>query len=96
METETDSDYDRYGSAYLLTSCAFQLSYGKLYTFWSVKTVYLSSITLFEFGSAICGAAPSSTAFIIGRAIQGVGAAGIFSGCVSLQTLSHFLINSDS
>jgi MFS family permease len=54
-----------------------------------VKTVFLSSIALFEIGSAICGAAPSSTAFIIGRAIQGVGAAGIFSGCVSLQSPFH-------
>ena len=80
-----------YGSAYLLTSCAFQLSFGKLYTFWSVKVVLLSTISLFEIGSAICGAAPSSTAFIIGRAIQGVGAAGIFSGvvCISLNLVSQ-------
>jgi MFS family permease len=31
---------------------------------------------LFEAGSALCGAAPSSAAFVVGRAIAGIGAAG--------------------
>ena len=35
---------------------------------------------IFEAGSALCGAAPNSTTFIIGRAIAGLGSAGIFSG----------------
>jgi len=35
---------------------------------------------MFEIGSAICGAAPNSIVFIIGRAIAGLGGAGIFSG----------------
>jgi len=30
----------------------------------------------------ICGIAPNSTALIIGRAVAGVGAAGIFSGAI--------------
>ena len=77
-------DVGWYGSAYLLTCCAFQLLFGKIYTFYAVKTVFLASILLFEVGSAICGAAPNSTVFIIGRAISGVGAAGIFAGSVSL------------
>jgi MFS family permease len=38
------------------------------------------AILLFEIGSALCGAAPSSIAFIIGRSIAGMGAAGIFTG----------------
>lgn len=37
-------------------------------------------MVIFEAGSALCGAAPSSVAFIIGRAIAGIGSAGIFSG----------------
>lgn len=76
-------DVGWYGSAYLLTCCAFQLSFGKLYTLYSVKGVLLTSILLFEVASALCGAAPNSTAFIIGRAIAGIGAAGIFAGSVS-------------
>lgn len=30
----------------------------------------------------ICGAAPTSVALIIGRAVAGIGAAGIFSGAL--------------
>ncbi len=58
------TDIGWYGSAYLLTNCAFQLLFGKLYTFFSIKGTFLASIVLFEIGSAICGAAPSSIAFI--------------------------------
>jgi len=76
------TDIGWYGSAYLLSTCAFQLLFGKLYTFYSIKAVFLTTVFLFEVGSAICGAAPTSVAFIIGRAIAGLGAAGIFSGVV--------------
>ena len=76
-------DVGWYGSVYLLTCCAFQLLFGKFYTFYSVKGTLLLSILIFEVGSALCGAAPSSVAFIFGRAIAGVGAAGIFAGTVS-------------
>lgn len=48
-----------------------------------MKHVLLISVLIFEVASAVCGAAPSSTAFIVGRAISGVGAAGIFAGAVS-------------
>ncbi|EKG13744.1 hypothetical protein MPH_09051 [Macrophomina phaseolina MS6] len=74
-------DVGWYGSAYTLTCCSFQLLFGKLYTLYAVKAVMLTSVLLFELGSVLCGAAPSSAAFIIGRAIAGVGAAGIFAGC---------------
>jgi MFS family permease len=82
-EFDSLSDVGWYGSAYLLTCCAFQLLFGKVYTFFPVKTVLLANIVLFEVASAICGAAPNSLAFIMGRAIAGVGAAGIFAGTVS-------------
>ncbi|KAI1404519.1 putative MFS aflatoxin efflux pump [Hypoxylon fuscum] len=75
-------DVGWYGSAYLLTTCAFQLLFGKVYTFFPVRVTFLATILLFEAGSAICGAAPNSVAFILGRAIQGVGSAGIFSGSI--------------
>lgn len=54
--------------------------FGKLYTFYPTKWIFLLAIGLFELGSLICGAAPNSVALIVGRAIAGVGAAGIFSG----------------
>lgn len=75
-------DVGWYGSAYLLTTCAFQLLFGKFLTFFSIKWVYLVAIGIFELGSLVCGAAPSSVALIIGRAIAGIGSAGIFAGAL--------------
>jgi MFS family permease len=77
------TDIGWYGSAYLVTTCAFQLLYGKLYSFFSIKGNLLFAIFIFEAGSAVSGAAPTSVVFIVGRAIAGVGGAGITSGMVS-------------
>ena len=66
----------------MLTMCAFQLIFGRVYTFYSPKWVFLGCIGLFELGSAVCGAAPNSVALIIGRAIAGCGASGISSGTI--------------
>ena len=53
---------------------------GRVYQLYSTKWAFLLSIVIFEAGSALCGAAPSSTAFIVGRAVAGIGSAGIFTG----------------
>ncbi|RDW70946.1 putative HC-toxin efflux carrier [Coleophoma cylindrospora] len=71
-----------YGSAYLLTTAAFQVTYGKFYSYFPIKWVYLTAFGIFEIGSLICATAPNSTAFIIGRAIAGLGSAGLFSGAM--------------
>ncbi|KAJ5291744.1 major facilitator superfamily domain-containing protein [Penicillium angulare] len=71
-----------YGTAYMLTNCAFLLVFGKLYTFLNIKATFLTAVVLFEVGSAICGAAPNSITFIIGRAIAGLGAGGVQSGVI--------------
>ncbi|GKT80342.1 MFS aflatoxin efflux pump [Colletotrichum tofieldiae] len=81
-EFKSVTDIAWYGSAYLLTQCASQLLFGKIYSFFSIKGTFLTSLLLFEVGSAICGAAPSSIAFIVGRAVSGLGAAGILSGII--------------
>ncbi|KAL8398464.1 hypothetical protein RB596_005839 [Gaeumannomyces avenae] len=80
-------DVGWYGSAYLLTTAALQLLFGKFYTFFSVKWIYLIAIGLFELGSLICGVARNSLTLILGRAIAGLGSAGLFSG--SLVILAH-------
>ncbi|EHL03825.1 putative Uncharacterized MFS-type transporter [Glarea lozoyensis 74030] len=54
----------------------------RLYSIFPLKIVYLAAIALFELGSLVCGVAPSSVALIIGRAIAGLGSAGIFSGAL--------------
>ena len=69
----------------MITACSFQLLYGRIYTFYSPKWVFLSSISLFELGSLMCGVAPSSNTFIVGRAIVGLGSAGIMSGAIILS-----------
>ncbi|KHN96056.1 Major facilitator superfamily domain, general substrate transporter [Metarhizium album ARSEF 1941] len=73
-------DIGWYGSAYLLTTAACQLLFGRIYKFYSTRWTFLIAIVIFEVGSALCGAAPSSPAFVAGRAIAGVGAAGIWTG----------------
>ena len=60
------NDVGWYGSVYLLTTCAFQLLYGKLYKSFSIKSVFLTGLFIFEVGSLICGVAPNSIALIIG------------------------------
>ena len=64
----------------MLTAACFNPITGRIYQLYSTKRVFLFSIVIFEAGSALCAAAPNSTAFIIGRAIAGLGSAGIFSG----------------
>ena len=81
------NDVGWYASSYLLTTCAFQLLYGKFFALFSVKWVFLVALFIFELGSLICGVAPSSTVLIVGRAVAGLGSAGIFTG--ALVTLAH-------
>ena len=78
-------DVGWYGSAYMLTNACFTPAFGRVYKLYSTKWVFLTSIIVFEAGSALCGAAPSSPVFIVGRAIAGAGAAGIFAGGTMLM-----------
>lgn len=79
------ADIGWYGSSYMLTSAGFILLYGRIYTFFPTKPVFLSGIFLFEAGSAVCGAAQSSMMLIIGRAIAGLGSSGIFTGAILIM-----------
>jgi MFS family permease len=79
-EFNSIEDIGWYGSAYMLAAaCLFPIS-GRIYQLYSTKWVFLISLVIFETGSALCGAATSSVAFIIGRAIAGLGSACIFTG----------------
>lgn len=79
------SDVGWYGTAYLLVMCSLQLLMGKIYKFYPTKPLFMGGIVMFEIGSAICGAAPNSVAFILGRAIQGIGSACMFSGAMVIM-----------
>ncbi|KAI9861360.1 MAG: hypothetical protein M1813_005257 [Trichoglossum hirsutum] len=85
---ESIGDIGWYGSAYFLTTTALQPTFGKVYKGFSVKTTFLVAIGLFELGSLICGAAPTSVALIVGRAIAGIGVGGIFSGALVILAYS--------
>ncbi|KAF2204866.1 MFS general substrate transporter [Delitschia confertaspora ATCC 74209] len=77
-------DVGWYGSAYLLTTCSLQPSFGRIYTYFDVKWTYLGALVIFEVGSVICAAAQSSAVFIVGRAVAGAGAAALFSGGMTI------------
>ncbi|KAI2471333.1 MFS general substrate transporter [Annulohypoxylon bovei var. microspora] len=79
-EFKSTADIGWYGSSYLLTACAFQPVFGRVFTLFNPKWAYLLSMFVFEIGSVISGFAPTSATLIIGRAIAGFGSAGILTG----------------
>lgn len=60
------------GSSYLLTTTALQPTFGKIYGIFNIKYTYLIAVGIFELGSLVTAAAPTSNAFIVGRALAGV------------------------
>ena len=48
------------GSAYLLSQTTFMPIFGKLYTFFSIKLVWVVSLVVYEIGSIGCATAPTS------------------------------------
>ncbi|CAI7643384.1 unnamed protein product [Penicillium glandicola] len=75
-------DLSWYASAYLLTTCAVTLPFGKVYTYYSTKWTYMIALGLFELGSLICAVTPTSKGLIFGRAIAGIGSGGLSPGAL--------------
>jgi EmrB/QacA subfamily drug resistance transporter len=65
-------------TAYMLTSTVTVPLYGRLGDVHGRRPLMLISISIFLAGSALCGAADSMTQLIVFRAIQGIGAGGLF------------------
>ena len=65
--------------AYLITSTVTTPLWGKLSDLLGRRRLYELSILTFMAGSALCGAATSMTTLVWFRALQGVGAGGIFT-----------------
>ncbi|KAK5731634.1 hypothetical protein LTR17_011226 [Elasticomyces elasticus] len=74
------NDVGWYGTAYLITSASTLVAYGKIYKYYPAKRVYLIALSVYILGSIVCATAPSSLAFIIGRAVAGLGSAGLIAG----------------
>ncbi|KUJ18477.1 MFS general substrate transporter [Mollisia scopiformis] len=77
-------DVGWYASAYQFGSAAPQPLTGKIYTHFNTKWTFLVFFGIFELGSVLCGAAVSSVMLIIGRAVAGLGAAGIINGAITI------------
>jgi EmrB/QacA subfamily drug resistance transporter len=66
-------------TAYLLTGTASTPLYGKLSDIYGRRVVMLTAIGIFIAGSIACAMAPSMTALILGRALQGLGGGGLMA-----------------
>jgi EmrB/QacA subfamily drug resistance transporter len=62
----------------MLTSTVTVPLYGKLGDVYGRKNLFLFAIVVFLIGSALCGLAQGMTQLVIFRAIQGIGAGGLF------------------
>lgn len=87
-EFHTVADIGWYGSAFFLTLASFQGTWGKIYRYFPLKLGFVVAVLLFELGSLICAVARNSVTLIVGRAIAGIGAAGISSGAYTILAFS--------
>lgn len=67
-----------------MANAALQPLWGRIYDKFSNKSSFLASLAIFEMGSVFCGAAVSSKMLIGGRAVAGVGSAGLISGGLTI------------
>ncbi|KAI0972470.1 MFS general substrate transporter [Xylaria arbuscula] len=80
------NDVGWYGSAYQLASASLQPMTGRIYTNFKAKWAFFTFFFVFEVGSLFCGVAPSSQFLIVGRAIAGLGSAGLLTGGLTIVT----------
>lgn len=68
------------GVGFTLGSTVTILPLGKAYARFDNKWVFINCLTMFAAGSALCGAAPTMSAMIVGRVWAGAGGAGVYLG----------------
>ena len=83
-EFHSIKDVSWYAAAYFMTFGATQTSAGKVYKYFDLKWSFLLSVVVFEVGSLVCGVAHDSVTLIVGRAIAGLGGAGMSVGGTSI------------
>jgi EmrB/QacA subfamily drug resistance transporter len=71
-------------TAYLVASTVMVPIYGKLSDLYGRKPILLIGISIFLFGSFLCGFANSAEFLIIARGIQGLGSAALFTSALSI------------
>ncbi|KAH6675807.1 major facilitator superfamily domain-containing protein [Halenospora varia] len=75
----SSSGYSWIASSYVLGNCASTPSWGKISDIWGRKLIMLLAILIFFVGSLICALGETMGVFLAGRAVQGVGAAGLLT-----------------
>lgn len=78
-------------SRFQIGGVAVVLPFSRLYALFDAKWLYVSFVTIFLAGSALCGGAPNMNAFIVGRVIAGVGGIGIYLGVMTLLSVNTSL-----
>lgn len=73
----TSQGYMWIANAYLLTTTAFTPIFGQTANIFGRRALTICAISIFAIGSAVAGPAPTLGALVAGRAIQGIGCAGI-------------------
>lgn len=71
-EFKTLDDIGWYSAVYGLVFSSTNFFFGKMYTLFKLRTMYIVSVVIFEIGSLLCTFAPSSKVFILGRAVAGM------------------------
>ncbi|KAF7330988.1 ABC transporter [Mycena venus] len=79
------SDLSWIASAYFLPQATFMLFFGALLRVLPPKGVLLVSISIFELGSVFCAVAPSVDFLIFGRAVAGLGGAGLWVTVITVM-----------
>ena len=74
--------------AFLVAGIGTNLFWGKMYSQFDAKWLFLFTAFLFEVGSAICGAANSMDLLIFGRALCGTGGIGVYAGVMTLLSVN--------
>jgi MFS transporter, DHA2 family, glioxin efflux transporter len=67
-----------------MTFGGFQSTWGKFYKYFPIKMWFIVSIVIFEAASLICALAQGPKTLIVGRAIGGLGGAGIAAGAFTI------------
>ncbi len=68
------------GVGFTLGSTVAILPLGKAFGIFDTKWIFIGCLTMFAAASALCGAAPSMNAIIVGRVWAGAGGAGMYLG----------------
>ncbi|KAL5042101.1 hypothetical protein BDW71DRAFT_200833 [Aspergillus fruticulosus] len=73
--------------SFLLGTASTNLLWGRIYSLFNPKWVYVLWIAMFETGSTVCGAALNMNALIIGRALGGLGGGRMYLGMIMMLSL---------